>query len=476
MKSIKVKLFLGITFILSIFIVGILIYGVTFKNFFINSKLNEMSNAIEEIELGFASNENSIEQLIGNISDKYNLQIEITDSDSGTLLYGSTMHGNGMMGRNRFFIEEFLGAKDGIERVIVQDRSTSVKFITATKETSDYYFVIKTPISAIEDSVDKSMKLIFIIICPITILILLITLHYAKVFTKPIIEITKKTSKIESLDFTKNLVITSNDEIGDLAKSVNSLSHKIEKSLTELRDKNEKLQKLIDNEKQNDILNKEFVSSVSHELKSPIAVISGYIQGLKSGIVKSEEDKVYYLEVIEEEAERMQIIVNDLLDLYKLESTTFKINEKTVNLDKLVSRILDKLEFRFNEQNIQLTSKIDKCTVIGDEVRLEQAIVNYINNALSHVDNRNEIKINVMNSGGKITLSVFNSGKNIEPENLEKIWRGFVRVDKVRNYREKRVGLGLAIVDQIVRLHCGERGIINRQDGVEFWIKLDECN
>lgn len=248
---------------------------------------------------------------------------------------------------------------------------------------------------------------------------------------------------------------------------------KIEKTLNELTYKNTKLEEYIEKEKKNEILRKEFVGSVSHELKTPITVISGYIQGLGSGIITTPEDKAYYFSVIEDEIERMNVIVNDILDLYKLEPNTFKINLQVVHIDILLNKILSKLNFKFKDFEINLKTNIEETKVIGDSVRLEQAITNYINNALFHVDSHKKIEIKAINLNNKVVISVFNSGENISSEDLDKIWMGFVRLDKVRNYKEKRVGLGLSIVNEIVKLHNGEKGVINTPKGVEFLLSLN---
>ncbi|MEN8077391.1 HAMP domain-containing sensor histidine kinase [Clostridioides difficile] len=479
MKSIKNKLFMGILFILSIFMIGIIIYGFSFKEYFQKEKLKDMKEIILEVEENF--DENSIEfmeKFISNLSDKYNVQIDIQNRNNGKVVCATNSSGkntmNGGGGQHRFEVTENLGIKDDIIKEIIHDNSTGTNFLTSIKyiDNEKYQILIRTPINIMEDAVVKSITLLMIIFIPITIIILALTGLFSKKFTNPIIKITEKTSKIEKLDFSDDLNIKGSDEITILAKSVNNLSSTIESTLEELNDKNLSLKKFIDKEKENEVLRREFVSSVSHELKSPIAVISGYAQALEAGIISNEEDKSYYIGVINEEAERMQIIVNDLLDLYKLESNTFKLDVKEFSLDILMKRIIKKNDLRFAENNIKLITNIEAVNIIGDEIRIEQAIQNYINNAISHVDDKKVLEVNLVNKDNTAIISVYNSGKNIEEENINRIWQGFVRIDKVRNYKEKRVGLGLAIVKQIVRLHNGTYGIINKENGVEFYIKL----
>lgn len=477
MKSIKLKLFSGIVLIFSIFILGIATYGVTYKDFFQREKLMEMNEVIEEIKNYIDKDyDNRVDGKLEGLSEKYSVQIDIKDVLTSESIFSSHKMGknNMMNGQHRFEVIEFIGEKEGISETITLDRSTGVEFLTAVgKNVYTYEITVKTPITVIDDAVNKSMKFLFMIMVPVGFIALFITALFSRQFTKPVIEITKKTRKIEELSFCEDLNIKSIDEIGILAKSVNNLSYKIEETLKNLKEKNLELETMMKNEKKNQLARREFVSSVSHELKSPITVISGYIQALQEGIISSEEDRKFYLDVIGEETDRLGIIVNDLLDLYKLESNTFKLNKKEVNINSLMKRTLEKNKFRFEEMNININfTEGENITVIVDEVRLEQAVQNYINNALSHVDENKIIDINLKVIEDNLVISVYNSGSNIEDDNLTRIWEGFIRVDKVRNYKEKRLGLGLAIVKQIVNLHDGTYGVKNRKHGVEFWISL----
>lgn len=481
MKSIRKKLITGILLIVAVFLGGILIYSLTFKSYFRNQRLVEMKYAAKETE-DVIINDTSEDYagLINSISDKYNAEIAVEDLNLQKTIFATYKGGknnrnsNIINNMNRFEVLETKEAKDNFTEKIINDKSIGVKFLTVfyNTEKADYQVVVQVSINAIDESVKKSVNLLLIIFMPITILLIGITIVFAAKFTKPIIEITKKTEKISRMDFSDPISVKSGDELENLADSVNKLSLKIKLSLDELNKKNSSLLKYIDNEKKNDELKREFVSSVSHELKSPIAVISGYAQMLKQHIIKDENEVDYYINIIEEESERMQIIVSDLLDLYKLQSRTFKLNLKKVSVDNLIDRMVQKNSLIFNKAEAEVSVDIQKAYVLCDEVRIEQAVQNYINNALSHVDKYKKIVIKVKNIKEYVTISVFNSGQNIEDKDIDKIWLGFVRSDTVRNYKEKRVGLGLAIVSQIVKLHNGECGVSNVSGGVEFFIKL----
>ncbi|WP_244833742.1 HAMP domain-containing sensor histidine kinase [Clostridium sp. BJN0001] len=481
MNSIRKKLILGIFMILAVFLSGILIYSLTFKYYFKSQRLNEMKHAAKEVNNIISNNiEDDYSNLIYSVANKYNAEIAVEDLSVQKTIFATYKGGknnrnsNIMSSLNRFEVIETKDIGDNISEKEINDKSTGVKFLAVfyDMKKENYQIVIQVSINSIDESVKKSVKLISLIFLPITIILMVIAIIFADRFTKPIIEITKKTQKITELDFSDPILIKSGDELEILAQSVNNLSEKISSSLDELNKKNKSLIEYIDKEKKNDELKREFVSSVSHELKSPISVIWGYAQMLCKHLIKDEKENDYYLDIIKEESERMQVIVSDLLDLYKLQSKTFKLKFEKVSIDNLIDKIVRKNYLIFNEKKIEVSIDLQKADVFCDVIRIEQVIQNYINNAVSHVDENKKISIKINNQSEYVIVSVFNSGKNIDEKDMDKIWIGFVRSDKVRNYKEKRVGLGLAIVSQIIKLHNGECGVKNISDGVEFFIKL----
>lgn len=481
MKSIKRKLISGILLILSTFLLGIFVYNLTFKNYFEIEKSLEMKKIVLEIEKNIINDANiDVNDLILNVSNKNNVEVEIRDVISHNILFSTHRAGkneeniNLMKGLNKFQTIESTQLEDNILKQFVYDKPTGVKFLSINKICKDinYDITIRIPISSIDDAVKKSSMLLLMIFIPITIIIIIFTLIFSKKFTKPIIDIKNKTVKIINLDFSDSIEIKSNDEVSELAESVNVLSNKISDTLSQLNNKNLELTNMIEKERKNHELRREFISSVSHELKSPIAVISGYAQILNEGIIQDVDEVKNYINIINEESNRMNVIVSDLLDLYKFQSNTFKLNINKVCIDKLIENIIFKNAIIFKNNNIDLNIDLQNSFVLGDKIRLEQVIQNYINNAISHVDNNKKIIISTRKEDNYISIYVFNSGIPIAKENIKKIWNGFVRVDKVRNYKEKRVGLGLAIVSQITRLHNGKCGVKNKENGVEFYIRL----
>jgi signal transduction histidine kinase len=279
------------------------------------------------------------------------------------------------------------------------------------------------------------------------------------------------------LDFSQKYKIETRDEIGDLGKSINSLSNQLDKSITELTEANAKLLKDIEHERRIDEMRKEFVSSVSHELKTPIALIQGYAEGLKENIIEDEESKNYYCYVIADEASKMNKMVRELLDLSQIESGYFILERQVVDISMLVEQVLNKFEPILKEKQICLSGARQREVMVnGDIFRIEQVMVNYLNNAINHIDQQKEIAVNIHPVDDKVRISVFNTGKPIPDESLDKVFISFYKVDKARTRSYGGTGLGLSVVRAIQEQHNNAYGVINRDNGVEFWFDVDRAD
>jgi signal transduction histidine kinase len=293
-------------------------------------------------------------------------------------------------------------------------------------------------------------------------------------FTQPIKEINKITKRMAELDFSKTLDIKTEDEIGQLSQSINHLSYRLDDAIGELSRENKQLEQDVDKGKRIDAMRREFVSNVSHELKTPIFLIQGYAEGLKTNIAANEEKRDFYCDVIMEEAEKMDVIVKDLLNLSQIESGNMDLNRCNFDIEKLINETVKKLEPMFDEKNIDTQIDINvQQQANGDPVRIEQIMVNYLNNAINHIDNHKQIKITAENYNDKIRVSVFNTGHHIPENLLERIWISFYKVDKARTRSYGGTGLGLAIVKAIQQAHSNEYGVSNVESGVLFWFDVD---
>jgi signal transduction histidine kinase len=223
-----------------------------------------------------------------------------------------------------------------------------------------------------------------------------------------------------------------------------------------------------------DEIRKEFLSNVSHELKTPIALIQGYAEGLKENINEDEESRDFYCEVIMDEANKMNNMVKKLLSLNELEFGNNQVNLEYFDIVALIKSVLGSTDILFKQKEVTLHFEQDESVYVwADELLIEQVVTNYISNALNHVSGQKIIEIKLIPRGDTVRVAVFNTGNNIPEDELDKIWIKFYKVDKARTREYGGSGIGLSIVKAIMNSHNKDCGVINRNVGVEFWFELD---
>ena len=268
-------------------------------------------------------------------------------------------------------------------------------------------------------------------------------IFFSKSFTKPSVEMNAVTKDMAALDFRRKLTHRSSDEIGQLADSINDLSTKLDGALTDLRDKNAKLQDEIDAERRLDSMRRGFVSNVSHELKTPISIIQGYAEGLKLGISEDKEKREEYCDVILEESIRMNHLVLDLLELSRYESGQIKIQREDFDMAALIRDICQKLSGRFAEKEAGLELELPGTLFVNaDPLRMEQVLSNYLNNAASHVTAGGTIRVTAEARDNLARISVYNTGKPISADDMPQIGRASTGATSPTSGR--KAGLGWA--------------------------------
>ena len=360
-------------------------------------------------------------------------------------------------------------------RVIRDPRlNASFIFLAARLERGDY-IVIRTPIAAIKESVAIANRF-FLFIGFLTILLGgFLALLIAGRFTKPLLDLKQIAQKMALLDFSQKYQTEAGpaDELGELGQSINSLSEQLEASISELQAANKKLREDIERERQIDEMRKEFVSNVSHELKTPISLIQGYAEGLKVNINEDEANKDYYCDVIMDEAAKMDRMVKQFLDLAQIESGSLPLERVDFDLGELLHRALKKNALLAGD-GLRLEMDIPEGLLVKADLDLiEQVINNYLSNALNHLDGRKLLRVSAEHIGAKIRVTVFNSGQPIPAASLERIWTSFYKVDKSRTREYGGTGLGLSIVRAIQEAHGNAFGVENLPDGVAFWFEVD---
>lgn len=314
-------------------------------------------------------------------------------------------------------------------------------------------------------------------------LIVLLTYVFSRMISRPLVKLNEAAGRMAQLDFTATCDEGSRDEIGSLGGTLNFLSQNLNDTLGQLHAANEKLKADIENEKRLERLRREFVASVSHELKTPISLIGGYAEGLRDDIVHGDgERRREYLDVIVEETERMSSIVKDMLDLSQLEAGKYKLSKEPFKIGALAGALADKM---FAEPKKRIVCEVELedagAVVYGDEFRIGQVLTNLLGNALKHVPEGGKIRIGteeaagggVPGAHGAVRIEVYNDGDPIPAADLPYIWDTFYTVDKSGSREPSGgSGIGLAIVKQILTLHGSEFGVRNKETGVLFYFTL----
>lgn len=340
-----------------------------------------------------------------------------------------------------------------------------------------YSIILRTPIQGIKDNVNISTTLIKYVGGAILAVGIIAAFVVSTYITRPIKQLSNIAEKMSEMDFNARYEGSDKGEIGLLGKSMNNMSEKLEQNIAELKKANLELKKDIDKKEKLEIMRTDFLSNVSHELKTPIALIQGYAEGLKEGITDDPESMEFYCDVIMDEANKMNTMVKRLLTLNQIEFGNDEPEMERFDINELIASVADANAIRAGQKNMSIV--FDNCNehnfVWADEYKTEEVLTNYISNALNHCDGKRAIEVRTEKSenGGTITVTVYNSGKNIADEDLERIWEKFYKTDKARTREYGGNGIGLSIVKAIMDSMGQEYGVRNVSDGVEFWFNLD---
>ena len=484
--SIRIKL----TIIFCIFIVCtcisyVLINGLFLEDFYVNSKQEDLLDAYESINDIIGKYDVLISEedrnSIYNICDKYGISVLITNIEGREIV----RNGNVAILANR--INSVFFEKDVRNVSIIKETDEYVlqKYTNEMIDNSSYLemygfmdndgvFVMRMAVESIRESISVFNKF-FVIVSGIVIFIGIILMFFmAKSFSKPILELANISKRMTNLEFDVKYTGNSNDEIGVLGNSMNEMSTKLESTISELKKANNELLKDIEKKNEIDEMRKEFISNVSHELKTPLALISGYAEGLVDCVNDDEESRNYYCEVIIDEASKMNKMVKQILSLNKLESGHEVTEMEHFDICQVINGVKQSFDIMFEQKGIVCELNIDNSVMVwADEFRIEEVLTNYISNAVNHCDGDRVIKISTELKDDKVRIGVYNTGKCISEEELDKVWIKFYKIDKARSREYGGSGIGLSIVKAIMEAHNQNFGVNNCKDGVEFWFELD---
>lgn len=335
--------------------------------------------------------------------------------------------------------------------------------------------LMRTAVESIRESAAISNRFLLFAGAAAIVASILVAFFTTRHITKPLQQLTDISKRMVDLDFNAKYESDQSNsyEVEELGNHINRLSENLERTISELKTANVELQDDIEKKIQIDEMRKEFLSNVSHELKTPLALIQGYAEGLQECINDDAENREFYCEVIIDEADKMNRMVKKLLTLNQLEFGNDQVIMERFDMTELIRGVANSTRILMEQKGIRLElENSEEAWVWGDEFKVEEVITNYMSNAINHADGEKLIRVFYTRSEDKLRVSVFNTGQPIPEEDIEKIWVKFYKVDKARTREYGGSGIGLSIVKAIMDSFHQRCDVINHEDGVEFWMEL----
>ncbi len=514
--SIKSRLFLIIYGIILLFIAGLIVLNNTYlETFYTEYRERTLLVAFDEIK-NFDINSSNLSSSILEVENDYNIGINIVKQTIQSIdpfnpdfphlpqpyerIYGNQfiMKDNVIATIMRSFNNQIAGESSSNVDTVVLDslEEDNLAFLARIVPKDDFgvenddfqllalcvaqeqtdglylYYILTVSFQSIHESIaifntfTIMVGFIFMIISGIVVYL------FSYRFTNPILQMNEVTQDLSNLNFNKKVELTSNDELGDLGLSINKMSNQLESSIKELQEANKRLAQDIQLKTNIDNMRREFIANASHELKTPISLILGYSEALKlSGLTDDMKDE--YLNIIMDESNKMNKLVMGLLKISQLESGFLQLNLSDFSIKDLVDETIKLYAIKLNEKNIIPIVEIEDINIYSDYDSIQTVLTNYLSNALNHINENRILKISTsLVDSEHIRINVFNSGKPIPEDSLERIWESFYKVDKARTRSYGGQGLGLSIVKTILNNLGNKFGVINHPDGVEFYFEL----
>ena len=498
-KSIRFKLTLMLVALMAALILSIwLISNYMMKGFFALELKNSMGHTFDEVNALFseASDEETIKESFSQIAIRSDTTVLVLAMDGSNTIY-SNISEKGRMRESLMTILSLFQEPESSEippedwqltREAEINLSKSNYIIQQNHDTqlqSDYYdlvgrlnngdlVAIRSSVKRVDDSAKIASRLIGYVGIVITIIGSVIMFIVSNSFARPIKNMASVAKKMTNMDFNAKVTRLPNDEIGELGESINELSKKLQLTISELKSANNELRKDIEHKTHIEEMRTEFLSHVSHELKTPIALIQGYAEGLSENISDDAESRAFYCEVITDEANKMNAMVKKLLTLNEIECGTDNVNIIRFDIVELISNIIHSFDIIITQENIEVEfDPSEHIYTWADEFMIEGVISNYISNALHYTGENGYIGISLEQVGSELQISVYNRGVNIPEDELDKIWGKFYKIDKARTREYGGNGIGLSIVAASMEAHGKRYGAYNVEDGVVFYIYLD---
>ncbi len=451
--------------------------------YYINKKQNALVQAYFSINEASSAGDITTEDYdieLQKIREKYNIQVLIADAESQAVKFSMNdpetvlkqLLDHIFLGVNE---ENLLLNTEDYKMQVVKDYRTQTEYIEMWGILDNgYFFMLRSALEGIQESVSISNRFLAYVGMVAVLISALLVLWLSNRFSKPILELAKISERMKHLDFEVKYTGDDRTEIAVLGNNINELSEALEETISELKTANNELLKDIERKDKVDEMRREFLSNVSHELKTPIALIQGYAEGLREGVNDDAESREFYCDVIMDEAARMNTMVKKLLTLNQLEFGNEVVTMERFDVAALIKNYIVSCDISVKQNNVSIRmEEYDPIYVWGDEFKVEEVFANYFTNAINHAGGDKIIDIKIRKEEQSVRVSVFNTGEPIPQESVDHLWEKFYKVDKARTREYGGSGIGLSIVKAIMESMNQQYGVINYDNGVEFWFMLD---
>ena len=486
-KSVRFKLFLTLCFVIAVIVLCLVaINSIVLESFYTIMKINNVRNEFDKINGIRDFSDQIVQRQLRKDSESYGFEILIQTSEN-FLVFSSNDEFTNTINKNEDLPSNF-NLKNKERKIIIYTEENMVierlaigglnSILLSGELDNGYKIYIQLPVEAIEESVRISNNLLIMMGIIAIIIAGIAASIVSKRFTNQILQLNIIANKMSKLDFSSKYKLTEdNDEINELGNSINIMSEKLESTIKQLKQNNSELERDIEYKSKIDEMRKQFISDVSHELKTPIALIQGYAEGLIENVNADEDSKKYYAEVIADEANHMDKLVKQLLELMKLEYGKREFNNQEFNICELINETIRKCNVMLEEKNIKDVrfDQQERVTVYADEFYIDQVITNYFTNAIKNtleINGEKYIEIKIKKEENTVRISVFNTGKQIPEDKIDRIWGRFYKADESRNRDDGGSGIGLSIVKAIMNNYKAKYGVENKENGVDFYFEL----
>ena len=450
--------------------------------YYISSKIRIIHDAYDTIRQAANSEAYSTEEFsreLDNICSKYNITVCVMDSNSQTKyesLNGGKELETQLLGYILGFYSDTVEVMEEGDDYVLQRLNTSDGSYLEMwgRLSSGISFIMRTPLESIRTSARLANRFFAYVGVLSTVAGGIIIWFIARRLTRPILELSRISEQMVNLNFEAKYTGRTKNEIDLLGENINKLSASLEKSISELKTANNELQKDIERKEAIDEMRKEFLANVSHELKTPIALIQGYAEGLKEAVNDDPDSRSFYCEVIMDEASKMNKMVQKLLTLNQLEFGNDVVTMERFDITALIKNYIQNVGILTRQSDIQVCMEdYEAIYVWADEYKTEEVFMNYFSNAVNHCSGERKIVVTLEQREGLVRVEVFNTGAPIPEDSLPHIWEKFYKVDKARTREYGGSGVGLSIVKAIMDSMNQRCGVENYQNGVLFWFELE---